>query len=287
MSELRVPLKDRLRPVTSPTSVARMWHRIEARVRVGERPPSRRFFGSDNRRVGWLVACAILLSMGVAAAARVLHVRTHARPVNPTFSAQAAASSRLRSSVDRRGSAFPPNAVEAAAAPFAPSSASPLAQTGSPTSSWKDWAQRGQNAKAYAELGPGGIERAAQAAAVGDLLVLADVARLSGHPREAVNPLERVVQKHAGDSRAPLAAFMLGRVQLDSLGAPAAGARAFERAIALGLPGGLAEDAYAGVVESRARAGERSGARAAYAEYLAKYPGGRRGKELQRWIAAP
>jgi transmembrane sensor len=225
--------------------------------------------------------------MGVAAAARVFHVRAHARPINPAFSVWVAASARPRLGSGPNGIAPPPNATETAAAPDAPSSASPLVQAKSPTSSWKDWAQRGQNAKAYAELGPGGIERAAQAAAVGDLLVLADVARLSGHPTEAVNPLERVVQEHAGDSRAPLAAFMLGRVELDSLGAPAAGARAFQRAIALGIPGGLAEDAYAGMIESRARAGERSGARAAYAEYLAKYPLGRRGKEMQRWIAEP
>ena len=58
----------------------------------------------------------------------------------------------------------------------------------------------------------------------------------------------------------------------------------FERAIALGLPGGLAEDAYARLVEARSRAGDGAGARAAASEYAQKYPNGSRASTIQRWV---
>jgi transmembrane sensor len=148
---------------------------------------------------------------------------------------------------------------------------------------WRELAQKGGFKDAYQELSPIGIARAAQTASVDDLLLLADVARLSGHSSEAVGPLTRVAQEHGGDPRASMAAFTLGRLQLDSLGRAAGAAQAFSRAIALGLPLGLREDAYARVVEARARAGDRAGARAAAAEYEARYPGGSRLAEVRAW----
>src|SRR5688572_24208599 len=47
-----------------------------------------------------------------------------------------------------------------------------------------------------------------------DLMLAADAARLSNHPEEAVRYLRRVTSQHAADSRAPLAAFTLGRLLL-------------------------------------------------------------------------
>jgi transmembrane sensor len=98
------------------------------------------------------------------------------------------------------------------------------------------------------------VASVARSASVEDLLALADVARLSGHPRDAIEPLERVVTEHAEDPRASLAALTLGRVELHSLGEPALAARAFEKAIALNIPGGLAEDARTLLAEARAKA---------------------------------
>jgi transmembrane sensor len=151
---------------------------------------------------------------------------------------------------------------------------------------WRKLAEHQDNAGAYAALGPAGIASSAQHASVDDLLTLADVARLSGHPADAVVPLTRVMQEHADDPRAPLAAFTLGRVSLDALGRPAQAAAAFRRAIELGLPQSLQEDAYARLVEARARAGDDAGARAAALEYEQHFRDGKRLREVQRWLRA-
>ena len=48
-------------------------------------------------------------------------------------------------------------------------------------------------------------------------MLLADVARLSGHPLEAVEPLELAMTRHSSSSRAAVAAFTLGRLESDVL----------------------------------------------------------------------
>ncbi len=166
--------------------------------------------------------------------------------------------------------------------------AAPRATSGAPESParWRALAQRGDNARAYAELGPQGIASASERASADDLFALADVARLSGHPADAVAPLARIVAEYAADSRAPLAAFTLGRVELDALSQPAPAAGAFERAIALGLPRSLEGDAYARLVEARARAGDAAGARAAASEYERRFPAGERTSEVRKWSHA-
>ncbi|HEY8088312.1 MAG TPA: FecR family protein [Polyangiaceae bacterium] len=173
-----------------------------------------------------------------------------------------------------------PMALRVSPLPGAPTQA-PAAAPGSAV--WRSLAQRGDNADAYAELGPGGIASASRSASVEDLLALADVARLSGHPGDAVTPLSRVLSEHADDPRAPLAAFTLGRLELDTLMHPALAAEAFARAIALGLPQSLQEDAHARLVEARARAGDTSGARAAAQDYEQRFPAGKRLDEVRRW----
>jgi transmembrane sensor len=115
-----------------------------------------------------------------------------------------------------------------------------------------------------------------------ELLLAADVARLSRHPAEAVRPLERLLAEHAGDPRAPLAAFTLGRVQLDALGRPREAAAAFARARSLDPHGQLAEDALAREVESWSRAGEVVRARERATEYVTRYPAGRRREAVRR-----
>ena len=103
---------------------------------------------------------------------------------------------------------------------------------------------------------------------------MADVARLSGHPKDATIPLEQLIAEHSSDARAPLAALTLGRVQLNSLNLPSQAASSIEKALALGLPAGLVEDAYALLVEAYARAHNLVEARAAYRQYLTTAPQG-------------
>ena len=175
----------------------------------------------------------------------------------------------------------------AASVSTAPASAAPLVPIPLASDAWRDLAQRGVYADAYSSLGVGGVRRSAEHATVDDLLTLADVARLSGHAAEAVYPLTRVMTDLAGDPRASLAGFTLGRLELDTLGDAAGAADAFSRAIGLGLPAGLVEDAYARLVEARARAGDHAGARTAADAYEKRFPGGSRASSIRRWLTAP
>ncbi len=149
---------------------------------------------------------------------------------------------------------------------------------------WRDLARRGDYAMAYDQLGGAGVARVERTATADELLVLADVARLSGHPAEAVSPLERVLREHPSDPAAPLAAFALGRLELDALGHPTRAVAAFERSLALGVSRSLEEDVRARLVEALVRAGERERARLAAEEYLGRFPSGRRAGAVRRLV---
>jgi transmembrane sensor len=174
--------------------------------------------------------------------------------------------------------------ARAASAPPAPPAPPSRAGTASPSPAWHELAARGANDAAYATLGQGGVASAARSASVDELFALADVARLSGHAAEAVDPLRRIIDDHPHDARAPLAALALGRIQLRSLAMPGAAARTVARAIDLGVPADLAEDASALHVEALARAGKHAAARAEYARFIERFGVGPRTDELGRWI---
>ncbi len=140
---------------------------------------------------------------------------------------------------------------------------------------WRELARGGHHREAFAALGPQGLLRETKRRGVADLLVLADVARLSGHAAEAVAPLERILREFPGDPQAPLAALALGRLELDTLDRPAKAATALNLALSLGVPHSLREDVRTRLVEAYARAGNRAAARAAAAAYLREYPDGR------------
>jgi transmembrane sensor len=144
-----------------------------------------------------------------------------------------------------------------------------------PTSSasWQELARNGEYRRAYALVQEAGM--GAFGHDVGDLLLWADVTRLVGHPDEAIAPLRRVLAEHAGDRRAPLAAFSLGRTLLRDLDEPLAAADAFRRAIELAPDGALAEDALAHEVEAWSRAGDTRQARERARRYMNRYPEGR------------
>ena len=70
-----------------------------------------------------------------------------------------------------------------------------------PRRGWRELARRGRHREAFAALGAQGLRREARRLGVADLFALADVARLSGHPADAVAPLERIVTSFASDRR--------------------------------------------------------------------------------------
>jgi transmembrane sensor len=189
------------------------------------------------------------------------------------------------------GGVFPPGDARASAAmpeatqptTIAAAAAGATGVRASAAKGWRDYAARGEFAQAYEELSSGSRDGVRDEAA--DLMLAADVARLSGHPEQALQPLRKLCDRHASDRRAPVAAFTLGRVLLDDLGRPAEAAASFERARVLWPTGPLAEDALAREADAWQRAGRRELARAIAEQYLARYPQGRHASSLQRMLA--
>ena len=166
------------------------------------------------------------------------------------------------------GSSEAPAATAVAAAPRRD-------QVAEDAGAWRELARGGHHREAFSALGAQGLLRETKRRGVADLLVLADVARLSGHAAEAVAPLQRILRGFPGDPQAPLAALALGRLELDTLNRPAKAATALNLALSLGVPQSLREDVRTRLVEAYARAGNRAAARAAAAAYLREYPDGR------------
>ncbi len=146
---------------------------------------------------------------------------------------------------------------------------------------WKELAENGDYDEAYAALTD------AQPPTVrdepGELLLSADVKRLSHHPAEAVAPLRKILSDHGQDARAPLAAFTLGRVLLDELGNPLEAAEAFRRAESMAPNGALAQDAVAREVEAWSRGGDSQRARTRAEDYVRRFPSGRRLNSVRRF----
>ena len=117
---------------------------------------------------------------------------------------------------------------------------------------------------------------AAKTESAEDLLLAADNARLSGDAEQAAELLRRLLRDRRDDSRAPLAAFTLGRMLLMELARPREAATVFAEARRLSPRGPFAEDALAREVEAYSRAGAPALAHARAEEYLRLYPGGRR-----------
>jgi transmembrane sensor len=151
--------------------------------------------------------------------------------------------------------------------------------------SWRALAAKNKFREAYDALSREGVAPPAKAqVTAGDLITRADVARLSGHAAEAVPLLERVLDEFPEDRRAALAAFTKGRIHADSLSEPRAAALAFKRALALGLPDSLVEDAHARAVEAWIAAGDRDAARAAAQAYETQFQSGKHRDRIQRWL---
>jgi transmembrane sensor len=180
-------------------------------------------------------------------------------------------------------SAPPPVAEEPAAPPTVTRRVAPAkpSHRTAAAPAWRAPAEQGDFDTAYQELSRSGPRSVRDVP--NELLLAADVTRLSHHPAEAVPLLERLVRDHAGDPRSPLAAFTLGRVLLEELGRPQQAADAFARSRALAPSGPLSSDALAREVEAWSRAGDPTRARARAEEYLRRYPKGARISSVRRF----
>lgn len=167
-------------------------------------------------------------------------------------------------------------------APEAPSGVARPAENGRArtASRWTSFASEGAYAQAYDALGPGGTAREIERASPRELLLLADVARLSGHPSEALEPLQRLIDGHPRDPNAPIAAIVLARIEQDELGRPREAAAALERAITLGVPASFEADVRSRLALAWLDAGDPRGEESARA-YVAAHPDGPRAALLR------
>jgi len=108
------------------------------------------------------------------------------------------------------------------------------------------------------------------------LFAHADRARKDGKPDVAVAHLRTLIDRFPADPHAPVAAFTIGRLLLESLGQPREAAASFQRARALANGAPVAEDALAREVEAWASAGEHTLARRRAELYRQLYPRGAR-----------
>jgi transmembrane sensor len=117
---------------------------------------------------------------------------------------------------------------------------------------------------------------------VKDLLIAADVARLSAHPAEAVPYLQRIVRDHPRDERAPMAAFTLGRT-LSGLGRTREAMDMFGKVRSAWPSSALGEDALLRQAEAAAKLGDLAAAARLAELYDRDYPKGRRRAEIRRY----
>jgi transmembrane sensor len=144
--------------------------------------------------------------------------------------------------------------------------------TGSAAADWRVLAKHGDYPAAYRMMHD--KAKPVSPSDTDDLLLAADVARRSGHAKEAVPYLERALSVHRSDAQIAVVAFTLGRVRQSELGDPDGAADAFARARAVSPHGPLAEDALAREVEARFHAGDPTRAHALAEEYLKTWPSG-------------
>ena len=123
--------------------------------------------------------------------------------------------------------------------------------------------------------------------AVDTLWKRADAARRRGDTKEARASLTELLNNYEEDPRAPLAAFSLGRVLLDSGHSAKTAARAFAKARKLSPDGPLVEDALLREIESWHHAGDFRRVKRRSEKYLRLFPKGRYKKQIREMSEEP
>jgi TolA-binding protein len=182
------------------------------------------------------------------------------------------------------------SAVSSSSEPAAP--AEPESEPAPPVAvaEWPRLAEEGQYQKALASLEvSGGFDAALEGANADQLMSLVDIARATGQRDRAVSALRRVVNEHASDPSASVAAWMLAN-ELAKSHDLAGAEQAFATYRALSPNGDFAEDALARQVDMAAEQGSLERAKKLAGQYLKEFPDGPRSADIQaqleRWLRA-
>lgn len=112
----------------------------------------------------------------------------------------------------------------------------------------------------------------------------ADKARRQGKDKEAAKALATLVNEHANDPRAALAAFTLGRVLVNSNRQHSTAARAFAKARKLSPGGPLAEDALFREIEAWYAAKDMRRVKSRSSKYVRLFPTGRYRRQIKELL---
>jgi transmembrane sensor len=116
--------------------------------------------------------------------------------------------------------------------------------------------------------------RRAGAASPRALLERAQMAWRAGRMNEAAADYAEVLDRHPADPRAALAAFELGRIQMDHLADLTAATASFERALHLAPRASFQEDTLARLAQANDRLGRQADCRRVRQRYMREYPNG-------------
>jgi TolA-binding protein len=155
-----------------------------------------------------------------------------------------------------------------------PAAAAPVAVRAVVRPDWRQLAKAGQYAEAVRAAERVGFDHTCQTASEGELLALADAARLSGRPARAVSALGMLRQRFPRGDAAATAAFALGRISFERGGAYDSAVRWFSTYVSERPSGPLVGDAFGRLMEARQRAGDREGARQDAERYIRRFPEG-------------
>lgn len=134
--------------------------------------------------------------------------------------------------------------------------------------------ESGEYGEAYDSLGPHELDTLVANVTSADLFAIAEVARLSGHPKHAAMAFDALRTAHRADPRAGLAALELGRLRLIDLDDPGGAAEAFRDAVTLQTDEGFREDAQARLVQALDASGDIEACAAAKRTYVERHPDG-------------
>jgi TolA-binding protein len=165
----------------------------------------------------------------------------------------------------------PPPPAEAPTVERAPSSTARPARA---AADWRQLVKAGEYAEALRAVERAGFDRACATASDGELLALADAARLSGNSARAQSALGTLRRRFPRSDASATAAFALGRISFEQGHAYDAAVRWFSTYVSERPSGPLIGDAVGRLMEARQRGGDRAGARADAERYLHRFPEG-------------
>jgi len=155
--------------------------------------------------------------------------------------------------------------------PIPPGSAAASASE-PPEPDWRALARQSKVGEAWAAVSSEGFDAVKGQSSSEDLLLLANLARLSGRVARAAEVYHDVRARYPGSESAAAAAFHLGRLSIHGNGANAE--RWFQTYLLERPNGFLAQEALGRILELQARGKNREAAESTARAYLQRYPSG-------------